>query len=173
MNFSKKGFYSFLVALASGGILSSCVDNDYDLTKDIDLTVNVGGDLSLPGSSTELYTVAQILDLSSNSSIKPDGQLYGLEQGDYVLVQGGDPTNTSVSIPLQTLNDIQCNSSQASVQFVSPGNVAYEATVGDFVNQPRHCRFKHRPRCEIAQPCQDKHCDEFPHRHQRVRRSFG
>lgn len=101
--------------------MTSCVDNDYDLTKDIDLTVNVGGDLTLPASSTERYTVAQILDLGENSSIKPDGELYGLASGDYVLVQGGDPTNSSVSVPRQSLNEVSCNSSSAAIPFVSAG----------------------------------------------------
>lgn len=32
---------------------ASCVDDSYDLTKDIDMTITVGGDLSIPGSGTE------------------------------------------------------------------------------------------------------------------------
>lgn len=31
---------------------ASCVDDSYDLTKDIDMTITVGGDLSIPGSGT-------------------------------------------------------------------------------------------------------------------------
>ena len=34
--------------MASLLTLSSCVDNDYDLTKDIDLTIEVGGNSLFP-----------------------------------------------------------------------------------------------------------------------------
>lgn len=101
---------------------TSCVDNDYDLTKDIDLTINVGGDLSVPASSTDKYSMAQILDLDNNSPIKPDGQLYGYADGDYVLVQSGNSTNSSVTIPRQQLSDVECNSALTSVQFTGIGS---------------------------------------------------
>ena len=40
--------------MASLLTLSSCVDNDYDLTKDIDLTIQVGGsEFAIPGGETE------------------------------------------------------------------------------------------------------------------------
>ena len=39
---------------------ASCVDDSYDLTKDIDMTITVGGDLSIPGSGTEEFTLALI-----------------------------------------------------------------------------------------------------------------
>ena len=91
-------------------MLTACVDHDYDLSKDIDLTVTLGGnELTLPTSSTDVYTMAQILDLDpENSSIKPvetQGQ-YGLNKGDYVLTQTGDPSESTVSIDAVNLSDI-------------------------------------------------------------------
>ncbi len=92
------------------GALQSCVDNDYDLNKDMNLVVNVGGgQLSVPGSSTEQFSLKKLLDLDENSSIKvADNAMvtqYGLkEAGDYVLIQDGDETNSNFSIDPININ---------------------------------------------------------------------
>lgn len=91
------------------GALQSCVDNDYDLNKDMNLVVNVGGgQLSVPGSSTEQFSLKKLLDLDSESSIQPADQatadLYGLEVGDYVLRQKGDPSTGDFEIGKVNLN---------------------------------------------------------------------
>lgn len=74
---------------------TSCVDHDYDLTEDIDLTLQLGGEsLTVPTSSTDVITLSQILDLKEDSSIKTietSGE-YGLEKGDYALIQEGTST---------------------------------------------------------------------------------
>lgn len=79
------------VALVAVGAVG-CVDHDYDLSEDIDLTISLGGDnLTVPGSSTEQIFLSKILDLNEGSSIKAvevDG-MYGLAKGDYVLLQEG------------------------------------------------------------------------------------
>jgi len=127
MKHSLSGLLSMSLALALTGVATSCVDHDYDLSKDIDLTISVGGDLALPSSSTDSYTMAQILDLDEHSSIQPVGAEYGLSEGDYVLVQGADPTNTTVSIPRQKMTDIRCNPTIVTVPFA--GTAAGKATV--------------------------------------------
>lgn len=112
---SRKAPYSNLAYIAvATTLLTACVDNDYDLKKDIDLTVTLGGkELTLPTSSTNVYTIAQILDLDpKSSSIKPvenQGE-YGLNKGDYVLTQTGDPSYSTVSIETVSLNDISGSS---------------------------------------------------------------
>ena len=50
--------------------ITSCVDNAYDLNKDVDLTITVGGDISMPGSSTEKITLEKIFELDDDSDIK-------------------------------------------------------------------------------------------------------
>ena len=85
------------------GSFQSCVDDDYDLSKDMNLVVNVGGgQLSVPGSSTELFSLEKLLDLDPESSIKAADQAladkYGLAVGDYLLVQSGDPTSSNFKI---------------------------------------------------------------------------
>lgn len=47
---------------------ASCVDDSYDLTKDIDMTITVGGDLSIPGSGTEEFTLEEIMDWKTTVS---------------------------------------------------------------------------------------------------------
>lgn len=68
---------------------ASCVDDSYDLTKDIDMTITVGGDLSIPGSGTEEFTLEEIMDLEDNSVVKTDAQ------GNYALNKA-DTTETDV-----------------------------------------------------------------------------
>lgn len=91
------------------GALQSCVDNDYDLNKDMNLVVNVGGgQLSVPGSSTEQFSLKKLLDLDPESSIQPadeaTAKMYKLEEGDYVLIQEGDETNSSFNIDPININ---------------------------------------------------------------------
>ena len=90
-------------------VVSSCVDHDYDLGKDIDMTIQVGGEeFTIPSSSTDRLLLSQILNLDESSSIKPvetEGQ-YGLSVGDYVLVQDGSSAPSSFEIEPVTLSDI-------------------------------------------------------------------
>lgn len=76
-------------------LLSSCVDDDYDLKKDIDLTIQVGGDLSIPGSNTEEITLKKIFDLDEGSIIKAN------DKGFYALYKEGDPIDPSQTDPIK------------------------------------------------------------------------
>lgn len=106
------------VALAALAILPGCVDNDYDLSKDMDLNVTIGTNgLTIPGSSTEMLTLKNLFDLNEDgsSSIKTitaediaNHQNYGLKEGDYVLVQKPDnDTESTIEIPEVVLDDIE------------------------------------------------------------------
>lgn len=88
------------LGLSAALCLTACVDDDYDLSKDIDMTVQIGSEgFTLPASSTEQITLSQILDLDENSSIKAVAQgQYGLAEGDYVLLQTGNADESEVSI---------------------------------------------------------------------------
>lgn len=76
--------------------LNSClkVDETYDLEKDFDMTITVGGDLTVPGSSTEKIVLGDLLDLEENSVIRVNNA-----SGDYFLVQEGDRNYTNVNVP--------------------------------------------------------------------------
>ncbi len=131
-----------MCAVAGTAMLTACVDHDYDLSKDIDLTVTLGGnELTLPTSSTDVYTMAQILDLDpENSSIKPvetQGQ-YGLNKGDYVLTQTGDPSESTVSIDAVNLSDITGSTVKTMLDpfvvvaiAVNTGNIVTTTSISD------------------------------------------
>lgn len=122
-----------VLALGLTAAVTSCVDNDYDLSKDIDLNVSVGGDLGLPSSNTENYSLEQILDLSPTSSIKPNGADYGLADGDYVLVQDGNRTSSSVEIPLQEIRNVQGTPASMELPFMKPSTIdRVTVSVNDF-----------------------------------------
>ncbi|MGN1216828.1 MAG: hypothetical protein ACI4TD_02515 [Phocaeicola sp.] len=89
MNYAAVGAY----ALGLFG-LNSClkVDDTYDLNKDIDMTITVGGDLTLPGSNTERMLLGDLLELEDDGIIKADETT-----GDYALVQKGESSTVESS----------------------------------------------------------------------------
>lgn len=119
------------------GSFQSCVDNDYDLDKDWNLVVNVGGgQLSVPGSSTELFSLEKLLDLDPESSIKAADQAiaaqYALSVGDYVLIQSGDPSEGNFTIDKVNL-DVNGTKETQHVEF-PPFPAAAQGLIGK-------CRF--------------------------------
>lgn len=84
--------------------LNSClkVDETYDLDKDFDMTITVGGDLTVPGSSTEKIVLGDLLDLEENSVIRVNNA-----SGDYFLVQEGDRNYTDVNVPGVNINMLE------------------------------------------------------------------
>lgn len=72
---------------------ASCVDNDYDLTEDIDLTIQVGGsEFAIPGGETEPIKLSKILDIEENGIIKLD------KDSNYYLLQEGAESNTKIFV---------------------------------------------------------------------------
>lgn len=58
-----KGKPPVLVIAILAAALSSCMNSDYDLTKDIDSTIRIDGDISAPIGSTEMIPVEDFLHL--------------------------------------------------------------------------------------------------------------
>ena len=74
-----------LVLPAAALLLCGCTTNDYDLN-DVDTTIAVGGDITLPtGSNTQDITLGDILDIDDSDCISLDAA------DDYVFRQTGDP----------------------------------------------------------------------------------
>lgn len=122
-----KAYASITCALAAVSFgVSSCVDHDYDLTEDIDLTVQVGSELlTIPASSTDVITLEQILDLDEENSsiiaVENDGT-YGLSAGDYVLLQEGNSSPSHYDVPVVTLNDLKGSTSVSELPtFINTG----------------------------------------------------
>lgn len=98
MNYAAVGAY----ALGLFG-LNSClkVDDTYDLDKDIDMTITVGGDLTLPGSSTERMLLGDLLELEDDGIIKANETT-----GDYALIQKGESSTTSINVEKVEIEDL-------------------------------------------------------------------
>ena len=58
-----KGKPPVLVIAILAAALSSCMNSDYDLTKDIDSTIRIAGDISAPIGSTEMVFIEDFLHL--------------------------------------------------------------------------------------------------------------
>lgn len=81
--------------------VSSCVDDAYDLSKDIDGEIELGGErFTIPASSTDTFTMRRILGLEENSTIVAVGEnnRYGLRKGDFVLEQDGKDTGEPTKV---------------------------------------------------------------------------
>lgn len=109
LKFVSHGAWAFLIL----GV-TACVDNDYDLTKDIDYTVTVGGDLSIPGSNTEAITLKKILDMDETSIVKAD------ENGFYSLVKSTAPQQTDVKVDSILFNNEMFDSEGAETFLEMP-----------------------------------------------------
>lgn len=88
----------WLCALGFVG-LNSCIDDTYDLSKEIDKTVTIGGNLTIPASSIDDIKLKDILDIDENSSVKAN------ENGDYSIIQNGNPSISYVNIPEVSLSN--------------------------------------------------------------------
>lgn len=133
--------HAFCIFIASAGVVG-CVDHDYDLAEDIDLTISLGGDnLTLPGSNTDLLYLSKILDLEEGSSIQAvgtDGE-YGLSEGDYVLVQEGNSTPSYFDVPEVTVGHIDGSSTTTELpEYRNPGTqTVISNSTGMIINKIR------------------------------------
>lgn len=110
----------------------SCVDNKYDLDKDIDMTVNVGGEyLTIPAGSTDTAFLSKIVEVKEGDILQPDAatRVYHLTKKDDINVE---PT----TVKEVTIDETTTNlSSTEIVNVTSSSNVEVSAPVttsGDF-----------------------------------------
>lgn len=100
---------SLLIGCVAGTffLMPSCVNDDYDLNKDIDMTINVGGDLTIPTSATSEMKMKDLLDLEDDGIVKvkdPDAN----GDGDYYLMKGSDePSSFSFKIDPIEVNPLE------------------------------------------------------------------
>ena len=90
------------------------------------MTITVGGDLSIPGSGTEEFTLEEIMDLEDNSVVKADAQ------GNYALNKA-DTTETDVEIAPVHINAPASNPTTTTLYFNTPAATSeeVEAQVND------------------------------------------
>lgn len=139
-NFGKSCTLRITGILLGSLAFTGCVDHDYDLSKDMDMNVTIGGEsIYLPASSTGYLTVDNILDLSSGSSIRAISQLdidngenYGLSLGDYVLVQDATGTDTHVKVDQIEISNTELKSEGITVPFAAGSSYTMPA---DFTSE--------------------------------------
>lgn len=87
------GGRNVLLAVLFLGSVASCFDDSYDLDKDIDMTINLGGEyLSAPFGSTEQITLDQIIEIEEGDDLQLIDGAY------HVLTSGSiDDVNTEVN----------------------------------------------------------------------------
>lgn len=129
--------HALCIGLAATGVVG-CVDHDYDLSEDIDVTIQLGGDnLTLPGSSTDQLFLSKILDLEQGSSIKAvenDGE-YGLAKGDYVLIQDGNSSPSRFEVPEVSLGHINGSTSTTALpEFYNPDGQSVISNPTDMIH---------------------------------------
>lgn len=119
-----KALWSVLALSLFG--MASCVDNEYDLDKDIDMSVTVGGDnLSIPASDTKNITLEKIFDLDEGSNVQADAD------GNYALKQAGEGSDTQVTVDkvIVNSNEIDIKSSTTNLNFEYTPSGTWESEV--------------------------------------------
>lgn len=112
---------SAAIALAFAAVaMSACVDNDYDLSEDLDLTVAIGGsEFAIPGGMTEEIKLSKVLEVEEDDIIQVDGE------GNYYLYQEGDPTLSKVSVKGFDISSPDIKPTIKNLNFKLPGAVTH------------------------------------------------
>ena len=100
LNAKKRPLIAVALLLTSLGITTSCIDNSYDLNKDIDMTISAGGEhLAIPVGYTEKITLDKIIEIEEGDDLQV------LENGEYHLLKSDNIDETNTSVNLVTVND--------------------------------------------------------------------
>ncbi len=90
------------VAMLSAAVsVTSCLNEDYDLTKDIDTNISIDGDISAPLGNSEFILVDDFLNLGNDAEnvLKTDSS------GNYYISVTGRGTSSDVELPLLSFSD--------------------------------------------------------------------
>ena len=98
-------FYSLcltLIAIPTLTIFSSCVNEEYDLDKEIDMEMTLLKNVSLPVGNIEKFTLAEILEIETSENAT--GIIID-ENGDYMLNFSGEKIESQIEIPSMNMAD--------------------------------------------------------------------
>lgn len=112
----------------------SCVDNKYDLDKDIDMTINVGGEyLTIPAGSTDTTFLSKIIEVEEGDILQPDAttRVYHLTKKDDINVEPTTVKEVTVGATTTDLESIEIVNN-TGVSFSEPEVSADITTFGDF-----------------------------------------
>lgn len=80
----RKAIPAWMLMLLPAFGMMSCIDNAYDLDKDIDLSVSVGGNtLVVPIGDTEVITMDKLIEESDNLQLNEEG-IYSIREEDVI-----------------------------------------------------------------------------------------
>ena len=88
----------------------SCVDNKYDLDKDIDMTVNVGGEhLTIPAGSSDTAYLSKIIEVEEGDILQPDAatRVYHLTKKDDIDVKPTTVEEVTIDETTTNLSSIE------------------------------------------------------------------
>ena len=99
LNAKKRPLIAAALLLTSFGITTSCIDNSYDLNRDIDMTISAGGEhLAIPVGYTEKITLDKIIELDEGDDLQ-------IVDGEYHLLKKDNIDETNTSVKLVTVNE--------------------------------------------------------------------
>lgn len=99
LNTKKRPLIAAALLLTSFGITTSCIDNSYDLNKDIDMTISAGGEhLAIPVGYTEKIILDKIIELDEGDDLQ-------IVDGEYHLLKKDNIDETNTSVKLVTVNE--------------------------------------------------------------------
>ncbi|WP_025069148.1 hypothetical protein [Bacteroides gallinarum] len=99
LNTKKRPLIAAVILLTSLGVTTSCIDNSYDLNKDIDMTISAGGEhLAIPVGYTERITLDKIIELNSEDDLKV------LDNGEYHLLKEDEIIPSTTTVKQITVN---------------------------------------------------------------------
>lgn len=110
----------------------SCVDNKYDLDKDIDMTINVGGEhLTIPAGSSDTAYLSKIIEVEEGDILQPDAatRVYHLTKKDDIDVEPTTVKEVTISETTTNLSPTEIVNAPSSSSVEVPATVT---TFGDF-----------------------------------------
>lgn len=118
-----------LPVLAAGMVIcgTSCVNEEYDLSKGIDMTIDVNGDISAPIGSTEKILIGELLEIGDSEE-----SVIGIDDnGNYVLSVSGDEIKQNIDVPEISFSDINIGNSENPGGFKIVMDIPETAPVGN------------------------------------------
>lgn len=111
----------------------SCVDNKYDLDKDIDMTVNVGGEhLTIPAGSSDTAYLSKIIEVEEGDILQPDAatRVYHLTKKDDIDVKPTTVKEVTISETTTKLEETKIVNTTSSL--INEDVTEGINTLGDF-----------------------------------------
>lgn len=92
---------SGMAMLSAAASVTSCLNEDYDLTKDIDTNISIDGDISAPLGNSEFILVDDFLNLGNDAAdvLKTDAS------GNYYVSVTGRGASSDVELPFLSFSD--------------------------------------------------------------------